>query len=448
VADAAARREADQGEGDVPDRVGCALVATLERESHLRENPFDIAQRQLRRVADAFDIDDRLVNVLQECKKAVEVSIPTSMDDGGVRAFTGFRVTHNIARGPSKGGIRYHPDVTLDEIKALAMWMTWKCSLMALPFGGAKGGVICDPKQMSRPELERMTRRYTSEIINEIGPERDIPAPDVGTNANTMAWIFDTYSMNKGHSVLGVVTGKPLTIGGSLGREEATARGAVFCLQSALKRRGMSPEGLTVVVQGFGNVGSFFAKLVAELGAKVVAASDSTGGIYNPNGIDVAAAFAHKRGGGSLSELKGGDPITNEELVLLDCDVFVPCALEQVITESNAAQVKAKLIVEGANGPVTPAADDILESNGILVVPDVLANAGGVVVSYFEWVQGLQEYFWKENEVNARLNEIVTRAFDETWATVQEQKVSMRLGAYGHAVQRVAEATVTRGLYP
>ncbi len=423
-------------------------MATAAPESHLRENPFRLAQQQLHKVAETFGIDERLVNVLQECKKAVEVSIPTSLDDGSVRAFRGYRVTHNVSRGPSKGGIRYHPDVTLDEVKALAMWMTWKCSLMGLPFGGAKGGVACDPKQMSRGELERMTRRFTSEIINEIGPEKDIPAPDVGTNASTMAWIFDTYSMNKGHSVLGVVTGKPLTIGGSLGREEATARGSVFCLESALEKQGRTMDGVRVAVQGFGNVGSFFAKLVGELGAKVVAISDSTGGVYNANGLDVAAAFAHKRSGGSLSELKGGDRITNAELVEIDCDVFAPCALEQVVTEENAAQVKAKVIVEGANGPLTPAADDILESNDVLILPDVLANAGGVVVSYFEWVQGLQEYFWKEDEVNARLNEIVRRAFDETWATYTDRKVSMRMAAYGLAVQRVAEATVTRGLYP
>jgi len=417
-------------------------------ESHLRENPFGLAQQQLHQVGETFGIDERLINVLQECKKAVEVSIPTSLDNGSVEAFKGFRVTHNIARGPSKGGIRYHPDVTLDEVKSLAMWMTWKCSLMGLPFGGAKGGVVCNPKTMSRGELERMTRRFTSEIINEIGPEKDIPAPDVGTNAATMAWIFDTYSMNKGHSVLGVVTGKPLAIGGSLGREEATARGALFCLQSALRQENRSMERLRVAVQGFGNVGSLFAKFCAEEGATVIAISDSTGGIHNSSGVDVAAAFAHKRAGGSISELKGGDTITNDELLLVDCDVLAPCALEQVITEVNADQVRAKLIVEGANGPITPAADSILEGNGLLVLPDVLANAGGVVVSYFEWVQGLQEYFWKEAEVNARLNEIVTRAFDETWATYTGRAISMRMAAYGLAVQRVAEATITRGLYP
>jgi glutamate dehydrogenase (NAD(P)+) len=423
-------------------------MATAGPASHLRENPFELARQQLQKVADAFGIDERLVNVLQECKKFVEVSIPTTMDDGSVRAFKGYRVTHNVARGPSKGGIRYHPDVTGDEVKSLAMWMTWKCALMGLPFGGAKGGVACDPKAMSRSELERMTRRFTSEIINEIGPEKDIPAPDVGTDAAVMAWMFDTYSMNKGHSVLGVVTGKPLAIGGSLGREEATAHGAVFCLESAARKQGRTLEGLRIAVQGFGNVGSFFAKFVAELGATVVAISDSSGGRYNEQGVDVAAAFAHKRGGGSLSELKGGDAISNDELLLLDCDVLAPCALEQAISEVNAPGVKATLIVEGANGPITPAADEILEANGVLVLPDVLANAGGVVVSYFEWVQGLQEYFWKEDEVNARLNEIVTRAFDETWATYEQRTTSMRLAAYGVAVQRVAEAAITRGLYP
>src|ERR1041385_5960628 len=423
-------------------------MATAAPETHLRENPFELARQQLHKGADVFGIDDRLVNVLQECKKSVEVSIPTSMDDGSVRAFKGFRVQHNIARGPSKGGIRYHPDVTLDEVKSLAMWMTWKCALMGLPFGGAKGGVVCNPKQISRNELEGMTRRFTSEIINEIGPEKDIPAPDVGSNAATMAWIFDTFGMNKGHSVLGVVTGKPLTIGGSLGREEATARGALFCLESAVKQKGMSLEGLRVAVQGFGNVGSFFAKFVAEDGAKVVAISDSTTALHNPNGIDVQAAFAHKRETRSLAGLKGAETITNEELLLVDCDILAPCALEQVITDDNASQIKAKMIVEGANGPITPVADAILEDMGVLVLPDILANAGGVVVSYFEWVQGLQGDFWKEAEVNAKLNDIVTKAFEETWATMEARKVGMRTASYGLAVQRVAEATVRAGFTP
>ena len=425
------------------------MSAAAPTISHLRENPYELAKQQLRSVAGVFGIDDDLVNVLSECKKGVSVSIPTRMDDDSVQVFQGYRVTHNIARGPSKGGIRYHPDVTLDEVKALAMWMTWKCALMGIPFGGAKGGVVCDPKRLSRTELERMTRRYTSEIINEIGPERDIPAPDVGTDAQVMAWIFDTYSMNKGHSVLGVVTGKPVQIGGSLGREEATARGAHYCIREALRKSdGRRIEGATVAIQGFGNVGSYLARFLAEDGARVVAVSDSSGGLHNPNGIDVAAAFAHKRETGSLAGLRGADPISNDDLLLLECDVLAPCALEQVIREDNAPKIKAQIVVEGANGPTTPTADEILEDMGVLVLPDVLANAGGVVVSYFEWVQGLQEYFWKEAEVNAKLNDIVTRAFHETWNTHEQRSTSMRLAAYGLAVERVSEATTTRGLYP
>jgi len=416
--------------------------------SHLRENPFEIAREQLRRVAATFEIDQNLVNVLGTCMKAVEVSVPVGMDDGTTSVFLGYRVTHNSARGPSKGGIRYHPDVTLDEVKALAMWMTWKCALMGIPFGGAKGGVVVDPKQLSRGELERMTRRYTTEIINEIGPEKDIPAPDVGTDGAVMAWIFDTYSMNKGHSVLGVVTGKPLTIGGSLGREEATARGALFCIRDAVAKRDGRLDGMTVAVQGFGNVGSFLAKFLHEEGASVVAISDSRAALYNAKGIDIAAAFAHKHEHGVLAGLKDADQITNDELLLLDVDILAPCALEQVITERNANEVKASIICEGGNGPVTPAADAILEDKGVLILPDVLANAGGVVVSYFEWVQGLQEYFWKETEVNAKLNDIMSRAFEETWETAEQRHTPMRVAAYGLAVQRVAEATITRGIYP
>jgi glutamate dehydrogenase (NAD(P)+) len=423
-------------------------MTAVASETHLRENPFEIARAQLRQVADTFGIDDRLISVMQECKKSVVVSVPTAMDDGTVVAFEGYRVQHNVARGPSKGGIRYHPAVTLDEVKALAMWMTWKCALMGLPFGGAKGGVVCDPKTLSGPELERMTRRYTSEIVNEIGPERDIPAPDVGTDAQTMAWIFDTYSMNQGHSVLGVVTGKPLAIGGSLGREEATARGALFCVHEALAKQDRGFEGLTVAVQGFGTVGATLARLLVEAGATVVAVSDSTSAIHAAGGIDVAAAAAWKLEHGSFAGFRGADAIPNDELLYLDVDLLAPCALEQVITAENADRVRAKAIVEGANGPVTPGADAILEDKGVQVLPDVLANAGAVVVSYFEWVQGLQEYFWKEDEVNARLNEIVARAFQETWELQEARGVTMRTAAYGLAVQRVAEATVTRGLYP
>jgi glutamate dehydrogenase (NAD(P)+) len=416
--------------------------------SHLRENPYEIAKSQLQSVARTFAIDPNLINVLQQCKKAVAVSVPVAMDDGTTQVFEGYRVTHNIARGPSKGGIRYHPDVTLDEVKALAMWMTWKCALSGIPFGGAKGGVVCNPKGMSEGELQRMTRRFTSEIINEIGPEKDIPAPDVGTDGRVMAWIFDTYSMNKGHSVLGVVTGKPLTIGGSLGREEATARGALYCVREALRKRQTSLPATTIAVQGFGNVGAHLARFLAEDGAKVVAVSDSSSGLHNPNGLDVQAALAHKRETGTLAGFRGAEAITNDDLLLLECDVLAPCALEQVITSDNADKVKAKIVVEGANGPVTPGGDEILEDRGVLVLPDILANAGGVIVSYFEWVQGLQEYFWKEAEVNAKLNDIITRAFNETWATHESRGVSMRLAAYGLAVQRVAEATTTRGLYP
>ena len=416
--------------------------------SHLRENPLALAREQLQKVAQVIGLDPDLVRVLSKVKKAVEVSIPTRMDDGSVEVFSGYRVTHNIARGPSKGGIRYHPDVTLDEVKALAMWMTWKCALMGIPFGGAKGGVVCDPKQLSRVELERLTRRFTSEIINEIGPEKDIPAPDVGTDGSVMAWIFDTYSMNKGHSVLGVVTGKPLAIGGSLGREEATARGALYCIRDAVAKQDRSLAGMRVAVQGFGNVGSFLAKFLHEEGATVVAISDSRVGLHNPKGIDVPAAIAYKSENHTLVGLKDAEQITNEDLLLLDVDILAPCALEQVITERNADRVKASIICEGANGPVTPSADSILDEKGVLILPDVLANAGGVVVSYFEWVQGLQEYFWKEVEVNAKLNDIVTRAFEETWETAQRRKMPMRIAAYGLAVQRVAEATLTRGIYP
>jgi glutamate dehydrogenase (NAD(P)+) len=424
-------------------------VTTIEAPtSHLRENPFELAQQQLRTVADTFQIDPNLVRVLERCKKAVVVSVPFSRDDGTIEVYEGYRVTHNIARGPSKGGIRYHPDVTLDEVKSLAMWMTWKCALMGIPFGGAKGGVVCNPKELTPGELERMTRRYTSEIVNEIGPEKDIPAPDVGTDPRVMAWIFDTYSMNKGHSVLGVVTGKPLNIGGSLGRLEATARGAHYCIREAVKKQGRSLDGMRVVVQGFGNVGSYLAKFVAEDGAKVVGISDSSGGIHNPNGLDVDLALAHKQETGQLQGLKDTESITNDELLLLDCDVLAPCALEQVITSDNADRIKAKVICEGANGPTTPTADEILDDRGIMVLPDVLANAGGVVVSYFEWVQGLQEYFWKEDEVNARLNDITSRAFHETWATYEAKSTTMRIAAYGLAVQRVSQATLTRGLYP
>jgi len=424
------------------------VSSTATPATHLHENPFAIAQAQLTRVGETFGIDPNLVRVLAHCKKAVEVSVPVVMDDGSVQVFEGFRVAHNMTRGPAKGGIRYHPAVTRDEVKALAMWMTWKCALMGLPFGGAKGGVICDPKSLSVGELERLTRRYTTEIINEIGPEKDIPAPDVGTDSQVMAWIFDTYSMNVGHSVLGVVTGKPLSVGGSVGRDEATARGALYSIRTALQKQGARLPDNRVAIQGFGNVGSNLARLLSEEGARIVALSDSRGGVANPYGIDVQAAIAHKQEHGALEGLPGTDTITNAELIELDCDVLAPCALEQVITAENAQRVRARMICEGANGPTTPGADEVLEDRGVLVLPDVLANAGGVVVSYFEWVQGLQEYFWKEYEVNAKLNDITVRAFEETWQAKERFGTSMRVAAYGLAVQRVAEATTIRGLYP
>jgi glutamate dehydrogenase (NAD(P)+) len=416
--------------------------------SHLRENPYDLARRQLVAVGEAFGIDPGMVEVLSHCKRCLEVSIPVVQDDGAIRVFEGFRVAHNDARGPGKGGIRYHPDVTRDEVKALAMWMTWKCALMGVPFGGAKGGVVCDPKALSRGELERMTRRYTSEIINEIGPEVDIPAPDVGTDSSVMAWIFDTYSMNVGHNVLEVVTGKPLSIGGSHGREEATARGCLDALQALCRKLDRTVAGARVAIQGFGNVGRNLARLVAAEGAVVVALSDSSGGVYAPAGIDVGAALAHKAESGALQGLPGTEEITNAELLELECDVLAPCALEQVVTEENAPRVRAAILCEGANGPVTPAADAILEDRGIVVLPDVLANAGGVVVSYFEWVQGIQEWTWKEHEVNARLREIVETAFEEAWEARERLRTSFRVAAYGIGVQRVAEATLTRGIYP
>jgi glutamate dehydrogenase (NAD(P)+) len=423
-------------------------MSATETSTHLRENPFSLARAQLARIGETFGVDPNLIGVMQGCKKTVEVSVPVSMDDGSVRVFEGFRVVHNVTRGPAKGGIRYHPNVTHDEIKALAMGMTWKCALMGLPFGGAKGGVVCDPKVLTPGELERLTRRYTTEIINEIGPEKDIPAPDIGTDAQVMAWIFDTYSMNVGHSVLGVVTGKPLALGGSVGRDGATARGVLYCIRTALQKEGRRFPDTRVAIQGFGNVGRNLARLLAEEGARVVALSDSNGAVVNSYGLDVPAAIVHKAEHGVLAGLPGADEATNEELLELECDVLVPAALEQAISADNAPRVRAHMVCEAANSPTTPGADEILEDRGVLVLPDVLANAGGVVVSYFEWVQGLQEYFWKEYEVNAKLNDIVVRAFEETWSARERLGTSMRTAAYGLAVLRVAEATTTRGLYP
>jgi glutamate dehydrogenase/leucine dehydrogenase len=413
-----------------------------------RPNPWAVAQQQLKTVADLLGYDDSIRQTLGTPRKCLTVAVPVRHDDGQVRVYTGHRVQHSTTRGPAKGGIRYHPDVTLDEVKALAMWMTWKCSVMNLPYGGGKGGITCDPKSMSQPELERMTRRYTSEILPIIGPEKDIPAPDVNTNGQTMAWIMDTFSVNKGYPVLGVVTGKPVQVGGSLGRDKATARGLMYCLQHALKHLNMPTSGLRVAIQGYGNAGMWAAVLLHQIGFKIVAASTSRGGIHAPKGFDPAKVQAQYEKTGGVTGYKGADDITNAELLELDCDILLPCALEGQITRANAARIKARVIGEGANGPTTPEADDVLFENGKFVIPDILANAGGVTVSYFEWVQALQAYFWSEQDVNDRLAAHMQQAFEGVWAEHKKRKVNMRTAAYVVAVARVAEAHRLRGLYP
>lgn len=411
-------------------------------------NPWQMALRQLNDVADRIGLEPDMRAVLSKPRRTLSVSIPTRMDDGSLRVFDGFRVQHNMTRGPCKGGIRYHPDVTLDEVKALAMWMTWKCAVVNIPYGGAKGGVICNPKEMSEGELERLTRRYTSELLPIIGPERDIPAPDVNTNPKVMAWIMDTFSMNQGYSVPGVVTGKPISIGGSRGRNEATARGCVFIVLAAARRYGLRDSTPTAVVQGYGNAGSIGARLLDESGFRVIAVSDSRGGIVNPKGLDPAAVDAHKRKTGSVVGFRGSATITNDELLTTECDLLIPAALENQITESNAGQISARLIAEAANGPTTPEADSILESRGIAVIPDILANAGGVTVSYFEWVQSLQAYFWSERSVNLQLRDIMQRAYHDVQQHADREKCSLRTAAMSLAVSRVAEAHRARGVYP
>jgi glutamate dehydrogenase (NAD(P)+) len=370
------------------------------------------------------------------------------MDDGSVQVFAGYRVQHNLGRGPAKGGIRYHQDVTLDEVKALAMWMTWKCAVVGIPYGGGKGGVVVDPKKLSRRELENLTRRFTTEISVLIGPERDIPAPDVNTNSQTMAWIMDTYSMHVGYTVPGVVTGKPISLGGSEGRNEATARGAVFCIIEAAKHLSIDLHGATVVVQGFGNAGAIAAQLMSREGSTIIAVSDSTGGIHDPKGLDVGRVISWKAEHGTVRGFPGAQPISNADLLELECDVLIPAALENVITENNAEQVKARIVAEAANGPTTPEADDILERKGIFIIPDILCNAGGVTVSYFEWVQDLNRDHWSEAIVNSKLHEIMTGAFAEVLAMADKEQVSQRMAAYLLAVDRVASATSIRGLYP
>lgn len=414
------------------------------------ESPFATAQQQLKNVASLLDLDSGMLEVLANCKRELVVNFPVRMDDGATRVFTGYRVQHNEARGPVKGGIRFSPFVNLDEIKALAMWMTWKCAVVNLPYGGGKGGVIVDPRSLSNGELERLTRRYASEISIIISPEMDIPAPDLGTNPRIMAWIMDTYSMHHGHSIPGVVTGKPIGIGGSRGRDEATGRGVQFVTEEACKNAGYSLQGQTVAVQGFGNVGGVAARLLAQSGARIVAVSDSRGGVYNPNGLDVEKLYARRLAGGALDDHPGSDHehITNAELLELPVDILVPAALEGQITELNADRVRAKMIVEAANGPVTPRADSILGERGVYVIPDIVANAGGVVVSYFEWVQDLQSFFWEESEVNTRLHRIITNAFHEVVALAETRGLRLREAAYVVAVQRVVEAISLRGIYP
>jgi glutamate dehydrogenase/leucine dehydrogenase len=410
-------------------------------------NAYQIALEQFNRAADKLKLDRDLAEILKHPKRQLTVSVPIRMDDGSVRVFDGFRVQHNVARGPAKGGIRYHPNVTLDEVKALAMWMTWKCATVNIPYGGAKGGIICDPKKMSAGEKERLTRRYTHEILPIIGPERDIPAPDVYTDAQTMAWIMDTYSTTLGYSSLGVVTGKPVELGGTKGRHEATGRGVMYTTEEACRFLNLPLKQARVAVQGFGNVGHIAAQMLFDKGARVIAVSDSQGGIFKPEGIDPYQALKYKRDG-SVVGMPGTKPISSAEILELDCDILIPAALENQITQENAPRVRAKIVAEGANGPVTPGADRILFEKKVFLIPDVLCNAGGVTVSYFEWVQDLQGFFWDEAQVNQQLERIMKRAFQEVNEIAAQEKVDRRTAAYMLAVKRVAEATRVRGLFP
>ncbi len=412
-------------------------------------NPYDVAVAQFDEAADRLGLSQAMRAILRKPKRELIVNFPVRMDNGDVEMYTGYRVQHNINRGPAKGGIRFSPEVSLDEVRALAMWMTWKCAVVAIPFGGAKGGVICDPHNMSRAELERLTRRYATEISILIGPDSDIPAPDMNTNPQIMAWIMDTYSMHAGYSVPAVVTGKPLAIGGSEGRLEATARGVLVVTREAMRDKEMQPEECSVVVQGFGNVGSITARLLHdELKCKIVGLSDISGGVYNAKGIDVHRALRYSKEHGTLKGLPDTGHVTNAELLELPCDVLIPAALENQLTGRNASRVKANLIIEAANGPTTPEADHIFNDRGATVVPDILANAGGVTVSYFEWVQDLQRFFWAEQQINSQLESIMERSYQAVRNKSQEQDCNLRMGAYLLAVARVAEATEIRGVYP
>ncbi len=412
------------------------------------KNLWQTVLQQLDETAKRINLEPWIHQKLQKSKRELTVSIPVKMDNNSVEIFTGYRVQHNITRGPAKGGIRYSPEVTLDEIKALAMLMTWKCAIVNIPFGGAKGGVVCNPGKMSEEELERLTRRYTSEIISIIGPERDIPAPDIATNSQTMAWIMDTYSIDKGYSVPGVVTGKPIAIGGSEGRTKATGRGVVYTLLNTLKHLDLNIEGRRVVVQGYGKVGSVVVDLLFKEGCRIIGVGEIDGAVYKADGLNINKLNKHREKSGSVVGFKEADIISNKKLLELKCDILIPAALENQVTEDNASRIKAKIIVEAANGPVTPAADKILKEKKIFIVPDILANAGGVTVSYFEWVQGLQSYFWTEREVNLKLRDIITKAFYKVLEISLKKKVPMRMAAHILAVNRVAEATRIRGLYP
>jgi glutamate dehydrogenase (NAD(P)+) len=410
--------------------------------------PLRSALTQFDEAADRLGLDPGIRAVLRVPKRELSVNFPVEMDDGRVQIFSGYRVQHNLARGPAKGGIRYHPEVDLDEVRALAMWMTWKCAVVRLPFGGAKGGVVCDPKRMSQRELERMTRRYATEISVLIGPDSDIPAPDLNTGPQTMAWIMDTYSMHHGYSIPAVVTGKPLSIGGSEGRLEATGRGVVYCIQQAADHVGLPLAGARVAVQGFGNVGEPTARLLHALGARIVAVSEEAGGVYNPEGLIPADLVRYKQEMGSVVGAPRTKRISNEEVLEVDCDILVPAAVASVITERNAPRIKARIVAEGANGPTTPGGDRVLNERGIFVIPDILCNAGGVTVSYFEWVQDRDAYFWTADEINARLQRIMVGAFEDVLRFSQQHEVPLRIGATMLGVSRVAEATLTRGIYP
>jgi glutamate dehydrogenase (NAD(P)+) len=412
--------------------------------------PLDVAMRQVDIAAERLKLDPGICGKIKHTKRELIVHLPVKLDNGSVKIFTGYRVQHNMTRGPGKGGIRYHPDVDLDEVKALAMWMTWKAAVVNIPFGGAKGGIQCDPKSMSLRELENMTRRFTWEIAFMIGPDQDIPAPDVYTNPQVMAWIMDTYSILKGYSVPGVVTGKPLELGGSLGRFEATGKGVFITAQEAARHLNLPMEGARVAVQGCGNVGGIAAQYFERAGAKVIAISDSKGGMYNKKGLNISEVLDCKKKYSCLitPEARSGEEITNEELLELDCDILIPSALENQITRKNAPKIKAKIIAEGANGPTTPEADEILHDRGIFMVPDILANAGGVTVSYFEWVQNLQELLWSEEEISERLTRILRKSFAEVLNISQREKVNMRTAALMLGIGRVAEATKLRGIYP